>query len=80
MRKELKINLGAPLPGAQMLPASSITMISKGNPLPSSSSHPVAYIDSNDSETQEGVSRDKRKASIFIEDSNSMRGNMEIYL
>lgn len=70
MRKELKINLGAPLPGTQ------ITMISKGNPLPSSSNHPVAYIDSNDSETQEGVSRDKRKASIFIEDPNSLRGNM----
>lgn len=78
----MKINLGAPLPGGQMLPASSITMIPKGNQLSSSSNHPVTYIDSNDSETQEGegVSRDKRKASIFIEDTNSMRGNMEIYL
>lgn len=76
----MKINLGAPLPGTQMLPASSISMISKGNQLPSSSNHPETYIDSNESEAQEGVSRDKRKASIFIEEPNSMRGNMEIYL
>ena len=55
-------------------------MISKSNQLPSNSTHPISYNESNDSEAHESVSRDKRKASIFIEDPNSMRGNMEIYL
>lgn len=40
----------------------------------------MTYNDTNDSETIETFSRDKRKASIFIEDPNSLRGNMEVYL
>lgn len=49
VRKELKINLSASLPAGQLPPTSSITMISKSNQLPSSS-NPMTYTDSNDSE------------------------------
>lgn len=50
VRKEFKINLSAPLPVSHLPPASSITMISKGNQLPSTSSNPITYNDSNDTE------------------------------